>query len=559
MAIEARGPEPEPESRPVPMEVPDLFAMQDGDRPPVASSIKDDIEVSRSAGAALDAKLSSHGVETSRQPESITTTVETSRESGEVLDSILKEHSTDGPAAPSEKPKLYDQDADKEKIPGAIPTSRVTIRAQRAAERAAEENARKLEADAARTRINDVDLAHGMAIIADKGYDKAREKTEKAAKKADKITTTAEASAKTAERSARTYRSRHHNEEAAALREQDAATARTEAASEAARIKQEAQEKGEAALAKAWTKAEAYKDAEVEKLSTQRTDDDQVAWDAALAEKGPREQAMVIEKGIDEGIKEGKLTQAERDSREKLAADLRIDGTKAAETAQEASEKKRDDDNNSINEQIIKTSRQINGIVGATEPQAAHPIGVNDQITPEMLAKFATELESSLKVDFEKAPLDSVDTGALLFGQKFTDTYRQSDEPRMRGVVFVERTDRKTGQLVRLDVVAAPRPDKPTPKPGKFKVGFLANRMYQRKEKQWRAAIDEQLLTERHIPRNPSKENPFYPGDPKNAQKMPPGTTAADSYPAMLQRRGMSPEAAKTVRKPRRLWFGLFG
>ncbi len=457
----------------------------------------------------------------------------------------------------TEKTDEDESDEDEAAEPATRPMTRAALRAERDAARAAEEAAREQEAEAARTRINDVDLAHGMANIADKGYNKAAKKTAVAEAQIDRINKEAEDKAAAAERSAKVYRGRHKNEEAAVARELEAATARTEAAAEAAKIKQEAQERGEAAVAKAWAKAETYKDDEVAKLSTERTDDDQVAWDAALAEKGPREQAMALEKRIDES----KLPEAERLRQEDLAADLRDAGTKAAEAAQTASETKRDSDNKAINDHIVKASRFINSFASATEPVGLDPIGVNSTVTPAMVERLSTDLQHSFKVDFSKEPLDSKRAGGRIFGQKFIDVYRQSEEPGMRGTVFVERVDKKTGQMVRLDVISAPRPEKPTLKPGKFKVGFIAERLYRHKENQWRSAIEAKLVEEHHFSGRPDTRNPFLPGDPSIAAVAvnTGGSVVDSSYPSILQRRGMSAESAQHARKPKRLWFGLFG
>ena len=500
----------------------------------------------RAAIADLDAKMAGHKAKTESGPRPVPDLDElkAEAEAEAVAESVDKAEAGAPDASPAHKlfdqfegkapdakpePKFYDQDAGKtpEELgrelaaEGKDPetTAAKTLRGRLKADK-------EREIEAARTRIDDVDLAHGMAnIVNEKGYDKAAKKTAKA-------------------------------EEAAAAKEAEAQTARTESAAQAEAIKQKGHEKSEAAMAKAWEDADKFKEGYVKEKSKDVVQDEEIAWDAAHAEKGAREQAMAVEKHLAENPP---TSEREQKRQTELAADLRSQGTEAAESAIETSTAERDANDARINAQILEASRQINGFVDATEPKGIHPIGVNDQVTPEMVAKLATDLQRSFKVDMAKEPLDAVYAGARLFGQKFIDTYRQSEEPSMRGIVFVERTDRKTGQLVRLDVVSAPRPEKPTPKPGKYKVGFIAERMYQRKENQWRNAIDVQLTEERHFQANPSETNPFYPGDPKNAQKLAPGASGADSYPAMLQRRGMSAETAQHARKPRRLWFGLFG
>jgi hypothetical protein len=399
------------------------------------------------------------------------------------------------------------------------------------------------EAEAARTRISDVPLAEEMAHIENQGHDKAKAITTEAQTEAERVATQAE-------RSARTLGNKRNRNEAAAKTKIDGAMVQVDTILGRAKVE------ADRAVPEAQADAEALKDAYTEERSKDRITDKDVAWEAAHAEKASVDQALVVEQAA-------KTADSERDKAryEGLAAELRQQGTEAGQSAAQAESTRLDALDKAMNEQFKSSSEKIRSLGAGAEPGVMRPIGVSDQVTSEMVATLAGDLQRSLGVNFDTAPLDSALRGRL-FGQKFIDVYRQSADSSLRGVVFVESYDKKTGRIVRLDAVAAPRPEKPEVKPGKSELGPLDKRRWQRAERKWRQTIEEELIQVSKLPDAPSADHPFLPGDPKLARrKSSGGTTTVGAYPDILTRNGMSPEVAQKVKKPKRrgFWFNLWG
>ncbi len=426
------------------------------------------------------------------------------------------------------------------------------------------------EVEAARTRIDEVDLAHEMGNIVNKeGYDKAQEHQDKAAEKAAKAEAKGQSMADAQIRSARAYRSRWKNEMGAQEAEARAEDAKFDAAAKVERVTEKGDERAKKAMDSAWEKAEATKDAYVEARSQKVIKDPEIAFSAAYAEKGPREQAMTVEQQA-EALPENDRERARLDG---LAVDLRKEGKTAGKEAAKAEEERLDAVDQAVNKQIIEASGQINQFAGAKTAMGMMPIGVNEAqgVTPDMVEKISSTLLTSYGVDFNKPSYDDVLRGPRLFGPKIRDIYYQSENPALANVVFVERRDNKTNELLRLDAVSVPRPPKPVmpePKEGKYRLGRVdrlrwraAERQWETANRLWRPAIEAKLEAERNLPSRASAAEPFLPDSYAKTQARvgSHGFSGGVPYASTLQRRGVSADRAAelTKAKPKRRgnWF----
>jgi hypothetical protein len=291
--------------------------------------------------------------------------------------------------------------------------------------------------------------------------------------------------------------------------------------------------------------AAADRDRELGEAHSER--DVKVAEEMAYAEKGPREQAMALEQAPVGRVE----TEREQASREKLAVELRTTGTERGQAAGAAEHARLDAVQESINTEVKKSSDTIHTLASATEPGGIQPIGVNDKVDSATVESLSARLQQTMGVDASKAPFDSIARRDRLFGPKFIDVYRQSNEAELRGVVFVERYDAKTGLIVRLDVVSAPKP--------KIKEGKDAPS--RRAMRKWRQAVESELEDTRHLPlASVSETNPFAPsGDPKLVRRDK-SKARSGGYAGILEAGGMDRSAATSARNPKRgWWFSLFG
>jgi hypothetical protein len=417
----------------------------------------------------------------------------------------------------------------------------------------------------ARTMIQDEGLAENMARTIDKGRDEAAQLQAKAAETLatiKEVQEQTEAQVGPNERLAKHYsdidkphKAKYREDRAEMLRQRGAA--KIEALDPDGTARNADQLAGEITT-KAEAEAEDLKTEWDKEKSKDYENDPEVAYTAAYAEKGPREQAMAVEKAA-ERFPEGHRERARLDT---LANELRQKGLHEGAEAGEAERARMDAADAAVNAQVMASSDQLRSIISAAEAKSIPSIGVNKDKTTAEVEALATTLQTSFGVDLRQPPLDAVKRGGRIFGKKFVDIYRQSNEPAYRNIVFIERYDRKTGQIVRLDAVSAPRQPKPDIKSGKDKLGRIAENRWRISERKWRKAIDEELENRQTFNKAPDAANPFLPGNYNSEQQSRGEIKGADySYTDILTRSGMDSEQAKQVRKPRRLgwWLSLFG
>lgn len=394
------------------------------------------------------------------------------------------------------------------------------------------EEAKQREIAAARTRIHHMGLARAMADIEDPGHTAAAEIQTKAEDLASETVATADEVAAKAERSAKYHKGRK-NVDKQATAEARAESVRADAAVRADELKMEAGAESEAAVAEARSNSERTHDAFVTEATKDYVEDRDVALASAKAEKFARDQLLELKK---QPVPENESLREQR-NREALTASLKgrlradSDAAGTAETERQALVDAK------LQAKFTDTSRYLRDLTGVPEGTLSDPIDGKME-GAETLTK---ELLRSLGIDRSQEPDRAVRHGSIFSRNKFIDSYRSyqgNDKPELNGMVFVERYNEKTGQLVRVDAVKAVRPDKRS----------------RRSERKWRDQVDEKLEQIREA------KDIALPASKKGDRLNVPDGIGGGSYGAILASHGMSAESTNSLkRKPKRKGGGFWG
>ena len=137
---------------------------------------------------------------------------------------------------------------------------------------------------------------------------------------------------------------------------------------------------------------------------------------------------------------------------------------------------------------------------------------------PEDTSQPVSDLLTSMNVDLSGEPLKAVQNGGRLRNNRTVDLFRESSDPTLKGVVFVEHIDVATGKVIHLDVMKSPKP-------------VQNEKGYNRKMRKWEKGIDSQLKA--------SRENYAYKSSEKRGKTF--GADDKDgAFAAVLKKRGVS-------------------
>lgn len=196
--------------------------------------------------------------------------------------------------------------------------------------------------------------------------------------------------------------------------------------------------------------------------------------------------------------------------------------------------------------QFVNLSNSVHHLMALQDSSGAVP-PMDGRGNPEAARGVANDLYKTLGVDLDQEPAAVSHHGNSLRGNRVLELRRVSEDPSLRGVVFVERVDASSGQLIRLDVIKAPLPEDATTK----------------ERAAWQKEVDRQLKLSRQAHEIPDQNR----GGRMQTYNLDAETRAyggeGRAYASVLRRSGMSREAAmwpNLQKKPKQsFWSWLLG